>query len=115
MKESGHEHCFKIINTNATSLNNKIMELQLYLQCSGWPHVVGIAENWFSDTSVPTIGGYALYRRDRGSLHGGVCIYVMNDVKNFEVLNVSEDDKGAEHIWCGIRRGDDKILVGCMY
>ena len=77
--------------------------------------MVGIAETWFSDTSVPTIGEYALYRRDRGSLHGGVCIYVRNDVKSFEVLNVTEDDKGAGHIWCGISRGDDKILVGCMY
>ena len=54
--------------------------------------MVGIAETWFSDTTVPTTGGYALYHRDRGSLHGGVCIYVRNDVKRFEVLNVSEDD-----------------------
>ena len=36
---------FKIINTNATSLNNKIMEFELYLRCNDWPHVICIAES----------------------------------------------------------------------
>ena len=77
--------------------------------------MVGIAETWFSDTSIPTIGGYTLYRRDRDSIHGGVCIYVRDDVKSFEVLNTSEDERGVEQIWCGLCKGADKVLVGCMY
>ena len=62
--------------------------------------MVGIAETWFSDTSIPTISGHTLYRRDRDSVHGGVCIYVRDDVKSFEVLNTSEDERGVERIWC---------------
>ena len=77
------ETFLKMVYTNATSLNNKILELELYLRYSGWPHVVGIAETWFSETSIPTISGYTLYRRDIDSIHGGVCIYVKNDVKRF--------------------------------
>ena len=66
---------------------------------------------------MPSIGGYTLYRRDRNSVHGhgGVCIYVRSDVRSFEVLNVGEDERGVEQIWCGISKGDDKVLVGCMY
>ena len=71
---------FKIVYTNTTSLNNKILELELYLRCKRWPHVVSFAETLFSETSVPTIDGYLLYRRDRDSTHGGVCIYVRNYV-----------------------------------
>ena len=29
-------------------------------------------------------------------IHGGVCIYVRNDLKSFEVLNNSEDERGVE-------------------
>ena len=39
-KDKSQEFFFKIIYTNATSLNNKIMELELYLRCNDWPHVV---------------------------------------------------------------------------
>ena len=37
--------------------------------------------------------------------HGGVCIYVRNDVKSFEVLNTSEDERGVEQIWCSFCKG----------
>ena len=57
-KDKSQEYVIKIIYTNATSLNNKIMELELYLRCNDWPHVVGVAETWFSELSVPNIAGY---------------------------------------------------------
>ena len=58
--------------------------------------MVGIPETWFSDTSIPTIVGYTLYRRDRDSIHGGFCIYVSNDVKSFEFLNTGKNEIGVE-------------------
>ena len=96
-KDNSTENFFKIVYTNATSLNNKIMELELYLRCSEWPHVVCVAETWFSELSVPSIGGYTLYGRDRNSVHGhgGVCLYVRGDVRSIEVLNVGEDERGV--------------------
>ena len=74
------------------------MELELYLRCNDWPHVVGVAETWFSELSVPNIAGYTLYRMDRESLHGhdGVCIYVRSDLKSFEILSIGKNERGVE-------------------
>ena len=44
-----------------------------------------------------------------------MCIYVGNDVRRFEFLNVGENERGVEQIWCGINKDDDKVLVGCIY
>ena len=59
-KDNKLDKIFKFVYTNATSLNNKILELELYLRPKGWPHVVSIAETWFLEISVPTIAGYVL-------------------------------------------------------
>ena len=59
--------------------------------------------------------GYKLYLRDRDSFHGIVCIYVREDVKSIEVLNLGEDKRGLEQVSCGISKDSDKVLVGCMY
>ena len=87
------------------------MELELYLRCNDWPHVVGVAETWFSEFSVSNIAGYTLYRKNRESLHGhgGVCIYVRSDLNSFEILSIGENDRRVEQIWCGIRRGEEKV------
>ena len=49
--------------------------------------MVGVAETWFSELSVPKIAEYTLYSKDRDSIHGygGVCIYVRSDLKSFEI------------------------------
>ena len=39
---------------------------------------------------------YALYRRYRYSIHCGDYIYVTNDVKSLELLNIDEDERGFE-------------------
>ena len=74
-KNKSQDYFFIIINTNVTSLNYKVMELELYLRCNDWPHVVGVAETWFSELSVPNIAGYTLYRKDRESIHGHVYLW----------------------------------------
>ena len=84
-KNNQPEKIFEFVYTNATSLNNKILQLELYIRCNRWTHGVSIADTWFSETSVPTIGWYVMYRRDKYSTHGGVCIYVRNNVKTLDV------------------------------
>ena len=37
------------------------------------------------------------------------------DVKSFEVLNLGEDERGLEQVWCGKSKSTDKVLVGCMF
>ena len=55
--------------------------------------------------------------KDRESIrgHGDVCIYVRSDLKSFEILSIGKNERGVEQIWCGIRTGEEKIIVGCMY
>ena len=55
-----------------------------------------------------------MYRRDRDSTHGGVCIYDRKDSNSSEVLNNSGDERGVEHIWCRIRSDADKVLEWCI-
>ena len=53
--------------TNATSLNNKLFELESRLSLLSSPHLVFVTETWFNPVSAPVLRGYFLYRRDRSS------------------------------------------------
>ncbi|RNA30571.1 RNA-directed DNA polymerase from mobile element jockey-like [Brachionus plicatilis] len=79
------------------------------------PHIVCVSETWYSESSIPCISGYTLYRKDRTGRGGGVCIYVREDHCSMEVTCrvLCADD--VEQIWCGVRSGAESLLVGCMY
>ena len=77
----------KCYYTNATSLNaDKIAELELKA-CLEEYHLIFITETWFNETSVPSLKNYDLFRRDRGSNGGGVCIYVRKDLDSIEIAD----------------------------
>ena len=65
--------------TNATSLRCKINEVQLLASTSKL-HIMAITETWFAESSSVHISNYNVYRRDRTSHAGGVCIYVSCDL-----------------------------------
>jgi hypothetical protein len=65
--------------------------------------------------SVVNVSNYNLFRRDRSSTGGGVCIYVRADILASEVNDEFLNDSGVEQVWAEIKAGDEKILVGCMY
>lgn len=46
---------------------------------------------------------------------GGVCIYVRNDLCSMEVVDLRLRSDKSEQVWCGIKRGSDCILAGCIY
>jgi hypothetical protein len=110
--ESSFINC---IYTNSTSLNNKIGELEAFLSLESFPHLVLIAETWFDESSLPELKNYTLHRRDRGSRGGGVAIYARSDLVSVEVLENSLKNDDVEQIWCGIKVGLERILVGCLY
>ena len=56
--------------TNSISLGNKLSESKASLSINEPPDVVCVVETWFSETSDTSLGGYVLYRRDRGHLKG---------------------------------------------
>ena len=73
--------------TNATSLNNKFNDLLLEID-SRKPQIIMICETWWTEASTTNIKGYTLFRRDRiGKRGGGVCIYVNDLIKAYNISN----------------------------
>ena len=62
---------------------------------------------------------YNLYRKDRVNFRhgGGVCIYIKNCYKTYEVLesDLGFTDTSIETVWCGCIINNEKLLVGCIY
>ena len=46
---------------------------------------------------------------------GGVAIYIRNDINSFSIEEPSLTSSSCEQIWCTIRVGTEKILLGCIY
>ena len=110
------EDILKFVYTNATSLNNKTLELTARLNTSPKPQVIMVTETWFNESSTPFIGGYSLYQKNRKEAHGGgVCIYVCESMMSVEVCDLSLCSKEVEVVWCEIKCGLDRVLVGCFY
>ena len=74
--------------TNATSLNNKIDELRLQTEIYE-PDVIFVTETWFKAESDANINNYNIFRNDRKTHGGGVCIYVKRCINQFEI-NISQ-------------------------
>ena len=100
----------KCLYTNATSLNNKINELILDIIHHD-VSVVFISETWWSDTSAV----FNLFRNDRDSRGGGVCIYIRNSLKSYIIDVELLCSNLIEQIWCIVDFGSEKIICGCIY
>ena len=56
-----------------------------------------------------------MYQKNRKEAHGGgVCIYVCESMMSVEVCDLSLCSKEVEVVWCEIRCGMDRVLVGCF-
>ena len=49
------------------------------------PHIIFITETWFTERSAPYFSNYDLFRRDRIDYHGGVAIFIRNDLPSSEI------------------------------
>jgi hypothetical protein len=81
-----------------------------------------ITETWLRDhidDNVVNVSGFRLVRLDRiNSQHGGVCMYVRNNIQ----CNIVQDllDSNFEIVWVHIRptrlpRGIPSIIIGTLY
>lgn len=107
----------KIVHINAQSLNNKMDEFRHNFSLSEID-IICVSETWFSpkiQDSIYELPGYNLFRADRETNGGGVCIYIRRGIKckvNFR----SDSNSGIEYIFLDVSTGkEDKILVGCVY
>ena len=79
-------------------------------------NIILISETWWTDKSAVIIPGFNLYRKDRvSSKGGGVCVYIEDKIKSYEIQKLSRIESSAEEIWCMAEIGIEKILIGCIY
>jgi hypothetical protein len=79
------------------------------------PTIIAITETWFNQNSNTHLHGYSSFLKSRNGHGGGVALYISDEVESFEVHNKTLESQTVEQIWCGIRVGDEKFLVGCFY
>jgi Endonuclease/Exonuclease/phosphatase family len=95
-------------------MNNKYNELLAEIETKQ-PHIIMICETWWREESSTAIPGYTLYRQDRGSRGGGVCIYINDNLNSFEVKETCFGNPNVEQVWCSISINNESILCGCLY
>ena len=110
-----------LLLSNVMSLAPKIDELHEVIN-SNDIDIACITETWLRnhiDDNIVTLSGFRLVRLDRStSQHGGVCMYVKNDIQ-CKILRDLLDDK-FEVVWVHIRpnclpRGIPCIVMGTLY
>ncbi len=107
------EH-LKFYYTNANSLNNKMSSLDALASTSN-PTIIAISETWFNQNSNTHLHGYSPILKNRNGHGGGVALYISEEIESFEIHNQELENQEVEQIWCGIRVGDEKFLIGCVY
>ena len=76
---------------------------------------MAITETWFADSSSVHISGYDVYRRDRSSHTGAVCIYMSCYLDPCEISDVFLTDSAVEQVWCAIKICNERILIRCIF
>ena len=86
---------------NARSLNGKVDELAAFMPVHK-VHIATVTETWLTDQigdDQLSIGGYVIYRKDRG---GGVCAYVCQQIPTMRCLELEVSN--LECMWLQIRQ-----------
>lgn len=105
---------FSIVHYNVQSILNKLDLIESELRNFD---VICITETWLdprTQNSALNINGFNLYRRDRdGDNHGGICVYVQENVyscrrSDLELPNI-------ESIWIEVVTHNTKQLIGTFY
>uniref|UniRef100_A0A803K2X2 Reverse transcriptase domain-containing protein n=1 Tax=Xenopus tropicalis TaxID=8364 RepID=A0A803K2X2_XENTR len=106
--------------TNARSLTGKMGELEV-LALERKYDVIGVAETWLNESHdwAVNIGGYTLFRRDRGNRKGGgVCLFIKQELKANIKEEVMGGTEGAESLWVELltdSKESTKLIVGVCY
>ncbi len=103
----------RFLYSNATSLVNKFDEFKALIASLSMPHIILITETWFNTKSLVLLDGYNLFVKNRQAIsHGGVVIYVREDILAMEELELQDE---GEMVWCKIILPTEFLLVGCIY
>ncbi|XP_075155471.1 uncharacterized protein LOC142228831 [Haematobia irritans] len=114
---SKHKTGLSIVHINAQSLNNKMDEFREIFQSSNID-IICVSETWFHvniSNDIYELEGYKLFRADRESNAGGVCMYLRNEMRGNLKLK-SECSSPIEYLFLEVYpENGDKILIGTVY
>ena len=108
----------KFVHQNIQSLSDKIDQLRLLLQGLHFGiQLITLSETWLksdkSDSELE-IAGYRLFRKDRKGKHGGVAVYVRDDLVATRREDLELDS--VEGIWLEISVPKSRsFLIGSFY
>ena len=117
--DSDFYECFKrrglhFLHINLRSMLSKISELRLIAQNSN-AAVIGVSETWL-DSSVRdseiSIPNYTVFRKDRNSHGGGVCVYVRNDIAYNKRTDLMQDN--LESLWIELKLPKTRPILVCV-
>ncbi|RNA14564.1 RNA-directed DNA polymerase from mobile element jockey [Brachionus plicatilis] len=114
LNQSSINNYLKCFETNATSLVNKLNELQIIIN-TYVQNVIAITETWFNNKSNRSINNYTSYIKDRGEMAGGgVALFIRNDVDSCEVDDIRLQNTSGEQVWCQLNISEERILIGAF-
>lgn len=100
---------------------NKLDELKASIQNTN-AHVILITETWLTDQipdSLVAMPDYYLFRKDRGTNGGGVCIFIKRNIGGQNVHAVIsqrfETAGSVESLWLEVKISNFRFLVACVY
>ena len=108
------EH-FSVVHYNIQSLLNKVDILESELSSFD---VVCLSETWLdhrtTESDIKMHGFKMPYRRDRqGDNHGGICVYVKENVYAKRRIDLELQD--IECLWIEVSSNRNKLLIGTFY
>ena len=106
-----------VLLLNAESIGNKIDELtNLIFSLNPKPNIFGISETWlnsnFSDSELTMNSNYRVFRQDRSSRGGGVCLLVSPSLKPRLSCLSSES---CELVWVDCQMESCYLKICCYY
>ena len=106
-----------VLLLNAESVGNKIDELtNLIFILNPKPNIIGISETWlnsnFSDSELTMNSNYCVFRQDRSSRGGGVCLLVSPSSKPRRSCLPSES---CELVWVDWQMESCYLKICCYY
>nr|CAI5861117.1 unnamed protein product [Callosobruchus analis] len=105
---------FKIGHINIRSLIPSLHDLEQIIHTAEYDSFC-ISETWLGsrvDNNAIRIDGYNLYRQDRRSRGGGLCIYLKD---TFLCSKINGIDESIEQLWIEAVITNEKLAIGAVY
>ena len=106
----------RVLLTNAFGIQNKIGELQ-HSMLNNNIDIAVVTETKLSDSipsSLVSVPGYTIIRRDRDAAGGGVGIWARTYLFITQITNIPDED--FELLWISVTlRSQEKIVIGAVY